>query len=86
MGELEKEILKGQMLQGTLAAREVHDFLVTQGAVDGNAGGERAPQCSGALMRLYSLSAAARADFPLFKVIYEIAFEGKDVRRLLTDI
>ncbi|KDN50866.1 NAD-dependent glycerol-3-phosphate dehydrogenase [Tilletiaria anomala UBC 951] len=46
---LEKELLKGQKLQGTETAREVHAFLKARGKVD---------------------------DYPLFRAVYSIAYDG----------
>ncbi|ELR15400.1 glycerol-3-phosphate dehydrogenase (soluble) [Acanthamoeba castellanii str. Neff] len=55
---LEKDILNGQKLQGTLTAQEAHEVLEKKGLTD----------------EYESPSSFAR--FPLFRTIYQIAFEG----------
>lgn len=56
---LEKELLNGQKLQGTLTAREVHEFLLSRGAVD---------------------------QFPLFRNVFRICYEGMRPQDLLKDL
>lgn len=57
--QIEKRLLNGQKLQGTLTAQEVITVLQGIGAVD---------------------------SFPLIKIIYEIAFEGRPIADIVTGI
>ncbi|ORY95710.1 NAD-dependent glycerol-3-phosphate dehydrogenase C-terminus-domain-containing protein [Syncephalastrum racemosum] len=57
--ELEKTMLNGQKLQGTLTAKEVHEFLSARNMVD---------------------------QFPLFKTVYRIIYEGASPTCIVTDI
>ena len=56
---LEKELLKGQKLQGTETAKEIHAFLQARGKVD---------------------------DYPLFRAVYSIAYEGVKVQDLTSKL
>lgn len=58
-GNIEKELLHGQQLQGTLSTDEVY-----------------------ASLRMHHLTDR----FPLFSMIYEIAFEGRPVEEIVTSI
>ena len=53
---MERELLNGQKLQGTLTCREVHRLLEQAGALE---------------------------DFPLFRSVFQIAFEGAPVDTML---
>lgn len=57
--ELEKTMLNGQKLQGTLTAKEVHEFLSARNMVD---------------------------QFPLFKTVYRIIYEGAPPTCIVRDI
>lgn len=56
---LEYELLKGQKLQGTETAREVHRFLKARGKVD---------------------------EYPLFKSVFSIAYEGQVITDLTSKL
>jgi glycerol-3-phosphate dehydrogenase (NAD+) len=88
--EIEKELLNGMKLQGTLTAKEVHTILVKTNVSHVLSRRCESPcvDADGAPPRRGAVSSCpqAVAEFPFFTAVYKISYEGAPPKSIVENL